>query len=214
MTEMSYQKQVTVNKPYFLGIAGGTGSGKTCAAQMVLKSIGGDRAIIISSDGFYHDFTGNADMANFDIVESIDFSLMSQLLYQFKNGEDISIPTYDFKTHRRTTETIELSPKNIDLVIVEGILIFAVPEIRAVCDFMVFIQADADIRLGRRMVRDINERGRDIQSVLDQWVNTVKPAHDSVVEPSSVHADIIIPNTERNKFNGINHLCNFMSQIL
>ncbi len=192
---------------YVVGVCGGTASGKSLTSRRILETVNGGKSVIISQDRFYHNSHEGAD---FDVPEAIDFDLMGELVSEFVSGKEVELPNYDFKTHKRTDETTKLSPEGIKLLIIEGILIFAVKKIRDLCDFKVFIQADPDIRLGRRMIRDINERGRDPASVFRQWEDTVKPAHDNIVEPSSAYADMIIPNTKKNKFNGIDHLCKFI----
>ncbi len=186
-----------------VGIAGGTGSGKTTLAEKLLETFS-DRAILITQDDYYKDLTHleKEDRAkqNFDHPDSIDFELLKQHLIALKQNHSIEKPLYNFCEHARENKTQLVKPA--DIIILEGILIFAVQEIRELCDLKIFVETDDDIRLLRRIERDMNERERDFLSIRDQYMTTVKPMHDAFVEPSKRYADVIIPTMRRNE-NGI-----------
>lgn len=192
-TPLIAQAQVIV------GIAGGTGSGKTTLAEKLLATFA-DRAVVINQDNYYKDLTHltpeeRADR-NFDHPDSIDFDLLGKHILQLKDHQSVEVPIYNFCTHSREKTTLTVNPAEI--VIVEGILLFAVPEVRELCDLKIFVETDDDIRLLRRIERDLSERARDFKSVRDQYMTTVKPMHDTYVEPSKRFADIIIPTRQRN----------------
>jgi uridine kinase len=186
-----------------VGIAGGTGSGKTTLAEKLLATFA-DRAVVINQDNYYKDLTHltleERAERNFDHPDSIDFDLLGKHIVQLKDHQSVEVPIYNFCTHSREKATLTVNPAEI--VIVEGILLFAVPEIRELCDLKIFVETDDDIRVLRRIERDLNERARDFKSVRDQYMTTVKPMHDAYVEPSKRFADIIIPTRQRNG-NGI-----------
>jgi len=186
-----------------VGIAGGTGSGKTTLAGKLRETFY-ERAVLINQDDYYKDLAhlSKEDRAkqNFDHPESIDFELLKEHLLLLKNNQSVEVPIYNFCTHSRESFTHTINPAEI--IILEGILLFAVPEIRDLCDLKIFVETDDDIRLLRRIERDLNERARDFKSVSDQYITTVKPMHDTFVEPSKRFADIIIPTRQRND-NGI-----------
>jgi uridine kinase len=187
----------------FVGIAGGTVSGKTTLAEKLLETFS-DCAVVINQDDYYKDISHlsleERAKRNFDHPDAIDFELLKMHLLQLKEDQPIEVPIYNFSTHSREKATQTVNPTEI--VIVEGILLFAVPEIRELCDLKIFVESDDDIRLLRRIERDLNERSRDFNSVRDQYMTTVKPMHDTFVEPSKRHADLIIPTRQRNE-NGI-----------
>lgn len=189
--------------PLIIGIAGGTGSGKTTFSEKLRETFS-DRAILISQDNYYKDLShlNEEDRAkqNFDHPDSIDFELLKNHLLLLKEGQTIEIPVYNFCKHSKENFTQTINPAEI--VIVEGILLFSIPEIRNLCDLKIFLETDDDIRLLRRIERDLQERARDFKSVRDQYMRTVKPMHDTFVEPSKRFADIIIPTMQRNE-NGI-----------
>jgi uridine kinase len=176
-----------------VGIAGGSGSGKTTTAEMIQNSFG-DQALILSQDSYYKDLSGlslkEKEKTNFDHPNSVDFDLLEKHLLALKNGYSINRPTYDFRTHSRVKEENLIHPKKI--IIVEGILLLAMKNIREVCDINVFVDADEHIRLFRRIERDMDERGRTFESVKTQYLATVHPMHFEFVEPSKHFADIII----------------------
>ncbi|MFZ5644618.1 MAG: uridine kinase [Bacillota bacterium] len=180
--------------PTIIGIAGGTGSGKTTVARAVAGAFL-DRAIVIEQDCFYKDrsnvpFKERKDL-NFDHPDAIDIELMVEALDKLRNGEPAMVPQYDFTNHTRKKMAFTVGPA--DLVVVEGILLFHYPELRIMFDLKVFVQTDADIRLMRRIRRDLEERGRTLSSVFSQYTKSVKPMHEKYVEPSKHYADIIIP---------------------
>ncbi|OGN61858.1 MAG: uridine kinase [Chlamydiae bacterium RIFCSPHIGHO2_12_FULL_49_11] len=177
-----------------IGIAGGTGSGKTTLAQQIRDNFK-INSILISQDAYYKDLSHlpheERAKANFDHPNSIDFNLLHEHLCALKEGKAIEQPIYDFATHSRKPEKVQIEA--VDLIIVEGILLFAIESVRSVCDLKIFIDTDHDIRMLRRIERDIKERGRDFAGVKEQYLTTVKPMHDAFVEPSKVYADVIIP---------------------
>ncbi len=183
------------SRPLFIAIAGGSGSGKTTIARSVVDLVGRDKVIYIQQDAYYRDQTHLAiedrEKINYDHPDALELDLMAKHLDDLRNGQPIERPVYDFESHARTTDTITLVPE--PAVIVEGILVLSDPELREQFDLRVFIDTDADLRLIRRLRRDILERGRTVESVLSQYERTVRPMHDRFVEPSKRYADIIIP---------------------
>lgn len=188
------------NRPkLIIGVAGGSGSGKTTLAYQLL-AIFPDRAVLISQDSYYKDLSYLPHDAraktNFDHPDSLDFQLLKEHLIALTNDQDVEVPLYNFNTHSRESASRRVTPK--DIIIVEGILLFAVPEVRDLFDVKIFLDTDADVRLLRRVERDIKERGRDFQSIYNQYIATVKPMHEAFVEPSKRYADVIIPTFEQN----------------
>ena len=183
-----------------IGITGGTGCGKTTVVNQIIKELSGEEVTVISQDSYYKDLSHlsfeQRTKINFDHPNSIDFDLLKSHLLALKAGNEIDSPTYSFVEHNRTAETIRLKPTKV--VIVEGILIFSHPDIRELFDIKIFVHADSDERLIRRSKRDITERGRDIEEVLNRYQNTLKPMHLQFIEPTKEFADIIIPNNRRN----------------
>lgn len=182
-------------RPIFVAIAGGSGSGKTTIAKSVVDSVGKDKVIYIQQDAYYRDQShlsfDDRTKINYDHPDSLELGLMRDQLDSLRNGQPIELPVYDFATHTRTADTVTLVPE--PAVIVEGILVLSDPELRERFDLRVYIDTDADLRLIRRLNRDIVERGRTVDSVLAQYEKTVRPMHDRFVEPSKRYADIIIP---------------------
>ena len=183
-----------------IGIAGGTGCGKTTVVNQILNELPEGEVGIISQDSYYKDTShlsfeerGNI---NFDHPRSIDFDLLEQHLKSLKNGEPVHQPVYSFVKHNRTGDTILTLPRKV--MIVEGILILTNPELRTLFDIKIFVHADSDERLIRRLKRDISERGRDLDEVLSRYQKTLKPMHDQFIEPMKEFADIIIPNNKHN----------------
>jgi uridine kinase len=185
-------KRVT---PLVIGIAGGTGSGKTTVANVILERVGAKHIAYIPHDAYYKDIldlpAAQRDLINFDHPNSLDTELMIKHIQALKNGESIELPVYDFKTHSRTTQTIHIQPQQV--ILVEGILIFVDAVLRKLCDVKIFVDTAADIRFIRRLQRDIEERGRTTTSVVRQYLDTVRPMHLEFVEPSKRYADVIIP---------------------
>jgi uridine kinase len=181
--------------PLVIGIAGGTGSGKTTVANAILHSVGVDRIVYLPHDAYYHDQSekplAERGKVNYDHPDSLDTDLMIRHVLQLKGWQAIEMPVYDFTTHTRTAISRTVEPKGV--VLVEGILIFAEPELRKLFDVKIYVDTDADIRFIRRLQRDIFERGRTTELVIQQYLNTVRPMHNEFVEPSKRYADVIIP---------------------
>lgn len=182
-----------------IGIAGGTGSGKTTVVQNILSKLSSDDMIVISQDNYYKDSSHlpfeERIQINFDHPRSIDFELLVEDLKKLRKGKTIEQPVYSFLTHSRTDETLITKPKSV--VIVEGILVLTNPELRKMFDLKVFVHADSDERLIRRIRRDIQERGRDLDEVISRYQKTLKPMHEQFIEPSKMYADLIIPNEKK-----------------
>lgn len=185
-----------------IGIAGGTGCGKTTVVNQLLRELPEGEVGVLSQDSYYKDTThlslDERVKINFDHPRSIDFELIENHLKQLKDGYDIHQPVYSFIKHNRTGDTILTHPRKV--MIVEGILILTNPELREMFDIKIFVHADSDERLIRRLKRDISERGRDLDEVLARYQNTLKPMHQQFIEPMKEYADIIIPN---NKYNTV-----------
>ncbi|RZJ67046.1 MAG: uridine kinase [Flavobacterium sp.] len=183
-----------------IGIAGGTGSGKTTVVRQIMNEIPLEEVGIISQDSYYRENNGlsydERALINFDHPRAIDFELLVKHLKALKAGENIEQPVYSFVTHNRTDDTILTHPRKV--MIVEGILILANAELREMFDIKVYVHADSDERLIRRLKRDIAERGRDMEEVLQRYQKTLKPMHEQFIEPTKAHADIIIPNDKYN----------------
>lgn len=181
--------------PLVIGIAGGSGSGKTTIASLIVERIGADHIALIAHDSYYKDLSALDPEArarvNFDHPDSLDTELFIEHLKRLKQGIAVDVPVYDFKTHTRTPHTIHVEPKPV--ILVEGILIFAEPALRALLDIKIYVDTDADIRFIRRLQRDIAERGRSSESVIQQYLTTVRPMHMEFVEPSKRYADVIVP---------------------
>ena len=181
--------------PIVIGIAGGSGSGKTTVAHVVLEKVGEQKIAFLAHDAYYKDLNDlpivQRTKINFDHPHSLDTALIIEHVQTLKNWQPIQLPIYDFKTHTRTSQSIPIDPQAV--IIVEGILIFAEPELRKLFDVKIFVDTDPDIRFIRRLERDISERGRTTQSVIKQYTETVRPMHLKFVEPSKRYADVIIP---------------------
>jgi uridine kinase len=178
-----------------IGIAGGTGSGKTTVANVILERVGARHIAYLPHDAYYRDLQdlplAQRTIINFDHPNSLDSELLTWHVKQFKENRPVDLPIYDFKTHSRTSQTQHLEPQPV--ILVEGILIFAEPELRQLFDVKIFVDTDPDIRFIRRLQRDITERGRTTESVIRQYLATVRPMHLEFVEPSKRYADVIIP---------------------
>jgi uridine kinase len=183
-----------------IGIAGGTGSGKTTVVNQILNELPSDEVCVISQDSYYKETFGlsyeERSKINFDHPKAIDFELLVTHLNKLKNNEVIEQPVYSFITHNRTKDTLTTHPRKV--VIVEGILIFNSSELRDLFDIKIFVHADTDERLIRRLRRDIKERGRDVNEVITRYQTTLKPMHQQFIEPTKNYADIIIPNDRHN----------------
>lgn len=181
--------------PLVIGIAGGTGSGKTTVANVILSRVGAHHIAYLPHDAYYKDLKdlpiNQRDLINFDHPDSLDTHLLIEHIRKLRNWQPIELPVYDFKTHTRTSKTITVNPQPV--LIVEGILIFAEPALRELFDVKIFVDTDPDIRFIRRLQRDITERGRTTESVIHQYLTTVRPMHLEFVEPSKRYADVIIP---------------------
>lgn len=181
--------------PLVIGIAGGSGSGKTTVAQQILERVGPSRIAFLQHDSYYKDLSGLPPVqraeVNFDHPESLETELLTAHVEELKNGRPVQVPIYDFAHHSRTDQTFTVQPRGV--IIVEGILIFAEPELRKLFDVKIFVDTDPDLRLIRRMQRDISERSRTVESVIKQYMSTVRPMHLEFVEPSKRYADVIIP---------------------
>jgi uridine kinase len=182
-------------RPLVIGVAGGTGSGKTTVTREILRRVGEERIAFIPQDAYYRDLAhlprNLRERINFDHPDSLETDLLVQHLEQWREGHAIEVPVYDFKTHMRTGKIIRVEPQRVALV--EGILVFAEPRLRDLFDVKLYVDTDADIRFIRRLRRDIAERGRTTESVVEQYLSTVRPMHLEFVEPSKRYADVIIP---------------------
>lgn len=183
-----------------IGICGGTGSGKTTVANRILESVRACEVVFIQQDSYYRNLKDlpldYRNLANFDHPDALDNDLLVNHVRKLRAGEPIELPLYDFKTHTRLIETRPVEPKPI--VIIEGILIYAEPRLLEQMDIKVFVDTPDDIRFIRRLRRDVAERGRTVESVIEQYLGTVRPMHMQFVEPSKRHADVIIPEGGHN----------------
>lgn len=198
-----------------IGICGGTGSGKTTIARSIVRSVGAANVVLVEQDSYYRNL---ADMplderhqANFDHPDSIDSEMLVNHLIRLKQGLPIEMPLYDFVTHTRGDKIEVIEPRPV--VIVEGILIFAEPRVLALLDVRVFVDTPDDIRLMRRLKRDITERGRTFERTLEQYERTIRPMHFEFVEPSKRHADIIIPEGSNTGIT-VEFLCSMVREKL
>lgn len=187
--------------PLIIGVAGGSGSGKTTVVSKIVKSIGKDDVLLIEHDSYYRDLSHlpfeERKKQNFDHPSSLETELMIRHLDALKEGYKIDIPVYDFVAHTRSDKTIPASPKKI--ILIDGILIFSEADLRKRMDIKIFVDTDDDVRLVRRLRRDIQERGRDVEGVLQQYEKFVRPMHLEFVEPSKRYSDIIIPRGGENR---------------
>ncbi len=189
-----------MTRPVIIGIAGGTGSGKTSLARAIYDRVGSDRIEWISHDSYYRDFEGltpeERHHINFDHPDSLETELLARHIDVICKGAAIEVPVYDFTTYGRKSETQHVEPRKV--IIVEGILVLAEPELRKRIDIKLFVDTPPDIRFLRRLMRDIKTRGRSVESVIEQYMTTVRPMHEEFVEPSKRHADLIIPEGGEN----------------
>ena len=187
--------------PVIIGIAGGTGSGKTTVARAIYDRVGRDRIEWISHDSYYRNFDGltpeQRHGINFDHPDSLETELLTRHLDVLCKGSSVDVPMYDFASHSRKVDTQHVEPRKV--IIVEGILVLAEPELRKRIDIKLFVDTPPDIRFLRRLTRDIQTRGRSLESVIQQYLTTVRPMHEEFVEPSKRHADLIIPEGGENQ---------------
>ncbi len=187
-------------KPLIIGIAGGTGSGKSTVARRVAEALPDASVAFIEMDAYYRNFahlsTTDLEHLNWDHPDAFDVDYLTNHLSALSHGEAIDAPIYEFATHSRSSRTRRV--RAADVVVVDGILLLAEPRVRNHCDVKVFVDADADIRLIRRIKRDMDRRGRTLESILDQYLATVQPMHLQFVEPSKRYADIIVPRGGQN----------------
>lgn len=181
--------------PLVIGIAGGSGSGKTTVAQTILQRVGPERISFLQHDAYYKPLSGlppaqRVDV-NFDHPNSLETELLTKHILQLKEGHPVEVPIYDFSTHTRTDRTYTVQPRRV--ILLEGILIFTEAGLRDLFDVKLFVDTDSDLRFIRRMERDISERGRTLDMVVKQYLSTVRPMHLEFVEPSKRYADVIIP---------------------
>lgn len=187
--------------PVLIGIAGGTGSGKTTIAQAIFDRVGPERMEWISHDSYYRDYSSIDPQArrqiNFDHPDSLESDLLVRHLDQLIKGQSVEIPIYDFTTHTRASKTRTVQPRRV--IIVEGIMVLAEIEVRKRIDIKLFVDTPPDIRFLRRLIRDVQSRGRSLDSVVQQYLSFVRPMHEEFVEPSKRHADLIIPEGGENQ---------------
>ena len=199
----------------FIGICGGTGSGKTTIARKILDSVGDGNVVLVEQDSYYRNLSDmpldERHQANFDHPDSIDSEMLVNHLVRLKQGLSIEMPLYDFVTHTRSDQIEVIEPKPV--VIVEGILIFAEPRVLDLLDVRVFVDTPDDVRLMRRLRRDINERGRTFERTLEQYERTIRPMHFEFVEPSKRHADVIIPEGAQTGVS-VDFLCSLVREKL
>lgn len=183
-----------------IGVAGGSGSGKTTVVRQIVDSLGPDEVVVLEHDRYYRDRNDlrleERASLNYDHPDSLETDLLVQHVHALRNGETVDVPQYDFARHARQASREAIAPR--PAIIVEGILIFTDAELRRLMDVKVFVDTDADTRFIRRLQRDITDRGRTVQSVIDQYLGTVKPMHLDFVEPSKRYADIIVPQGGHN----------------
>ena len=187
--------------PILIGIAGGTGSGKTSIAKQLLKEYGEGDVVVLEQDAYYNDLSHLQlevrHQQNFDYPDAIDIELFNHQLIKLMKGQPVDVPVYDFTTHSRKDQIRSTQPHHV--IVVEGILVLHYPVLRELMDIKIFVDTPDDIRFIRRITRDVEDRGRTVQSVINQYLNTVRPMHQQFVEPSKYFSDIIIPEGGQNK---------------
>jgi uridine kinase len=186
---------VKASPPVIIGISGGTGSGKTTVANVILSRVGARDITVMAHDAYYRNLNHlpfeERKKVNFDHPNSLETELLIDHLKRLRGWQPVEVPVYDFTTHRRTEKTRHVDPRPI--ILVDGILIFVEPELRELFDVKIFVDTPADVRFIRRLQRDIEHRGRSLESVIEQYQLTVRPMHEEFVEPSKLYADVIIP---------------------
>jgi uridine kinase len=189
------------NRPIVFGVAGGTASGKTTVAQMILKAVGAEQVAYLPHDAYYKDRPdlplAERALVNYDHPNSLETKLLVKHIKQLIAGQPVRMPVYDFTRHRRTAQTVLVEPSPI--ILVDGILIFTRRKLRELMDIKIYVDTDADVRFVRRLQRDMEERGRSQASVIQQYLETVRPMHLKFVEPSRRYADVIIPHGGHNQ---------------
>jgi len=189
------QTMSSMSNPIVIGVAGGSGSGKTTVANVILQRVGSHRIAYLPHDAYYRDLSSlppnQRAQVNFDHPDSLETELLVEHVRALKAWQAVELPVYDFTRHARTEQTVRVEPQRV--ILVEGILIFAEPMLRQLFDVKIFVDTDADIRFIRRLQRDIAERGRTAETVVRQYLTTVRPMHLEFVEPSKRYADVIIP---------------------
>ncbi len=187
-------------RPLVVGVAGGTGAGKTAVARAIIEAVGHERVAEVPEDAYYREYQhvpeSERATINWDHPDTIEVSLLLEHLHELIAGRLVERPVYDFTAYARAPQTITIHPRQV--LIVEGILLFAEPSLRDLCDVKVFVDTDADVRFIRRLLRDVHERGRTVESVVSQYISTVRPMHIAFVEPSKRYADIIVPEGGEN----------------
>lgn len=186
---------MSISRPMVIGVTGGSGSGKTTVSQDIIKRLAGESVVMISQDAYYHDQSDkNMDerrMTNYDHPDSLDNELLISQLKQLLERKTIEQPVYDYTNHTRSTKKVTIQPA--DVIILEGVLLFTEAKLRDLLDIKIYVDTDDDLRFIRRMQRDIVERGRTVDSVVNQYLETVKPMYHQFVEPTKRYADIILP---------------------
>lgn len=183
------------DRPLVIGIGGGSGSGKTTIAEALYGELGPERSVLIFHDAYYRDqshlLLAERSRLNYDHPDALETELLIEHLRELLAGRPVRRPTYDFKSHARAAETVEIEPAPV--ILLEGVLVLADPDLRQLMDLKIYVDTDADLRFMRRLQRDIEERGRSVDSVIRQYLDTVRPMHVEFVEPSRAHADLVIP---------------------
>jgi uridine kinase len=189
-----------MTKPFLIGIAGGTGSGKTTVARRIFESLHLDSAVFIDYDAYYRELghlpLEERERMNFDHPDSLDNELLLHHLRELIAGRPIQKPVYDFTRHTRAAQTVRVEPRGV--ILVDGILLFVDPRLRELFDLKIFVDTEADVRFIRRLRRDIAKRGRSLESVVEQYLGTVRPMHFEFVEPTKRYADVILPRGGQN----------------
>lgn len=201
--------------PFAVGVAGGSGSGKTTVVRAIMEGVAPDTVSVVHHDAYYRDYghlpAEERARVNFDHPDALETPLLVRQLGELLGGRSIDVPVYDFRTHTRTSETRTVHPSRV--VIVDGLLVLAEPALRELLDVRVYVDTDADLRFIRRLRRDLRERGRELESVVRQWVETVRPMHLEFVEPSKRWADVIVPEGGFNRV-AVDMLVTKLRQVL